>query len=174
MKNIIKITAFAFAVTFLSAMVLSAQDHGDMKKSDKKTESKTQNHKMMDAKMMDKNNDGKVFQCEMHPDQISDKADNCSKCDSKLSEVSVADANSNMMKKGMMMDHSKIMDHDKMKMKKDHSMKESHVVHKGVIDVDKIDVNKDGKVYQDTMDWNVISDKPGECPLCGMNLKEVT
>jgi membrane fusion protein, copper/silver efflux system len=24
------------------------------------------------------------------------------------------------------------------------------------------------------MDWNVISDKPGKCPLCGMTLKEVT
>ncbi len=35
-------------------------------------------------------------------------------------------------------------------------------------------MNKDGKVYQDMMDWNVISDKPGDCPLCGMKLKEVT
>jgi Cu(I)/Ag(I) efflux system membrane fusion protein/cobalt-zinc-cadmium efflux system membrane fusion protein len=24
------------------------------------------------------------------------------------------------------------------------------------------------------MDWNVISDKPGKCPICGMKLKEVT
>ncbi len=24
------------------------------------------------------------------------------------------------------------------------------------------------------MDWNVISDKPGKCPLCKMTLKEVT
>jgi hypothetical protein len=24
------------------------------------------------------------------------------------------------------------------------------------------------------MDWNVISDKPGKCPLCKMELKEVT
>ena len=24
------------------------------------------------------------------------------------------------------------------------------------------------------MDWNVISDKPGDCPLCGMKLNEVT
>ena len=35
-------------------------------------------------------------------------------------------------------------------------------------------MNKDGKVYQDVMDWNVISDTPGECPVCGMELKEVS
>ena len=57
---------------------------------------------------------------------------------------------------------------------KDQVTKEANIVHKGTIDVAKIDVNKDGKVYQDPMDWNVISDKPGDCPLCGMKLKEVT
>jgi uncharacterized protein with PIN domain len=29
-------------------------------------------------------------------------------------------------------------------------------------------------VYQDQMCWNVISDEPGECPQCGMTLKEVS
>ena len=48
------------------------------------------------------------------------------------------------------------------------------IVRKGVINVKAIDKNKDGKVFQDVMDWNVISDKPGKCPLCGMTLKEVT
>jgi transcription initiation factor IIE alpha subunit len=47
-------------------------------------------------------------------------------------------------------------------------------VHKGIINVEAIDKNKDGKVYQDQMDWNVISDKPGTCPLCKMTLEEVT
>jgi len=37
-----------------------------------------------------------------------------------------------------------------------------------------IDKNKDGKVFQDFMDWNVISDEPGRCPLCNMILQEVT
>ncbi len=162
MKNIIKIAALTLAVTFLSAMIVSAQDHDHTHKSEKKEES----HEMMDANKMDKNKDGKVFQCGMHSDQISDKAEDCSKCGMKLSEVSVANANKNMMK------HGKAMDHDKMG--KDHSMKEGHIVHKGAIDVAKIDMNKDGKVYQDMMDWNVISDKPGDCPVCGMTLKEVT
>ena len=48
------------------------------------------------------------------------------------------------------------------------------VIRKGTIDVDGIDENKDGMVYQDMMDWNVISDMPGKCPLCKMTLKEVS
>ncbi len=48
------------------------------------------------------------------------------------------------------------------------------IVREGVIDLKAIDENKDGKVYQDMMDYNVISDKPGKCPLCGMTLKEVS
>jgi Cu(I)/Ag(I) efflux system membrane fusion protein len=48
------------------------------------------------------------------------------------------------------------------------------IIRKGIIDLKSIDKNKDGKVFQDPMDWNVISDKPGVCPLCGMDLEEVT
>ncbi len=49
---------------------------------------------------------------------------------------------------------------------------ESKLIRTGVIDVEAIDKNGDGKLYQDIMDWNVISDKPGTCPICGMNLRE--
>ena len=42
------------------------------------------------------------------------------------------------------------------------------------IDVKALDVNKDGYVYQDQMDWNVIADQEGKCPKCGMTLKKVT
>lgn len=51
---------------------------------------------------------------------------------------------------------------------------DSAIVHKGVINLKAIDKNKDGRVFQDQMDWNVISDNPGKCPLCKMTLKEVT
>lgn len=51
---------------------------------------------------------------------------------------------------------------------------DSMIVHHGIIDLEMIDKNKDGKVYQDMMDWNVISDEPGECPLCKMTLTEVS
>jgi len=46
------------------------------------------------------------------------------------------------------------------------------IIRKGIIDLSTIDKNKNGKVYECPMDWNVISDKPGVCPLCGMTLKE--
>jgi len=51
---------------------------------------------------------------------------------------------------------------------------DSSIVRSGTIDLVMIDKNRDGMVYQDMMDWNVISDMPGECPLCGMKLKEVS
>ncbi|MHB8578712.1 MAG: heavy metal-binding domain-containing protein [Ignavibacteriaceae bacterium] len=91
------------------------------------------------------------------------------------------------MDKGMQMDHNMKMPAGKkkmvstMKMGKEgngkENMKENHstpVAYKGVIDLKSIDDNKDGKVYQCPMDFNVLSDKPGIDPKCGMNLKEVT
>ena len=47
------------------------------------------------------------------------------------------------------------------------------LIRKGVIDVDELDFDIDGYVYQDQMHWNVISDKPADCPLCGMKLEKV-
>ena len=51
---------------------------------------------------------------------------------------------------------------------------EFSIVRQGEIDLAAIDLNGDEKVYQDQMCWNVISDGPGECPQCGMILKEVS
>jgi Cu(I)/Ag(I) efflux system membrane fusion protein/cobalt-zinc-cadmium efflux system membrane fusion protein len=48
------------------------------------------------------------------------------------------------------------------------------IIRMGVIDLNSIDENNDGKVYQDFMDWNVISDEPGRCPICNMVLQEVS
>lgn len=64
------------------------------------------------------------------------------------------------------------MDH-KMNLKSN-STKQQSIVREDVIDLKTIDKNEDGKVYQDMMDWKVIADEPGKCPLCGMTLKEVT
>ncbi len=50
----------------------------------------------------------------------------------------------------------------------------SSLMREGIIDVESIDVNKDGKLFECQMDWNVISDEPGRCPICDMKLKEVT
>jgi hypothetical protein len=54
------------------------------------------------------------------------------------------------------------------------SMDHNSIVREGEIDLSAIDENGDGKVYQDQMCWNVVSDESGECPLCGMKLKEIT
>ena len=75
----------------------------------------------------------------------------------------------------MKMDHNH-MDHDKM-MGSDNKevMKDiESIVREGTIDLTAIDENGDGKVYQDQMCWNVVSDGSGECPQCGMKLKEVS
>ncbi len=65
-------------------------------------------------------------------------------------------------------DHSKHTNDMKMEQKTE------SIVREGKIDLKKIDENKDGKVFQDPMHWNVISDEAGKCPLCKMTLKEVT
>lgn len=86
-------------------------------------------------------------------------------------QMSYTDADSTHKHSGMKSDkkmHN--MDHQ---MKSDSATKDS-IIRKGEIDLKIIDENKDGKVYQDQMCWNVISDKPGECPQCGMILKEVS
>ncbi|PKL89014.1 MAG: hypothetical protein CVV23_07220 [Ignavibacteriae bacterium HGW-Ignavibacteriae-2] len=65
--------------------------------------------------------------------------------------------------------------HTEMSEKNNHENDESaSIVRKGEIDLVSIDKNKDGKVYQDQMCWNVISDEAGKCPLCEMKLKEVS
>jgi Cu(I)/Ag(I) efflux system membrane fusion protein/cobalt-zinc-cadmium efflux system membrane fusion protein len=53
----------------------------------------------------------------------------------------------------------------------DHS---SSIIHEGTIDLKSIDTNKDGKLFECPMDWNVISDEDGRCPVCNMYLKEYT
>ena len=68
-------------------------------------------------------------------------------------------------------EESKKDDMSGMQMNGNHS---SPIAYKGVIDVASIDDNMDGKVYQCPMDFNVLSDKPGVDPKCGMKLQEVT
>ena len=77
--------------------------------------------------------------------------------------------NMNMDMKGMKMDSNAKM--KGMDIKTGHS---SPKAYEGVIDVKSIDDNKDGKIYQCPMDFNVLSDKPGVDPKCGMNLKKVS
>ena len=100
-----------------------------------------------------------------------------------LLAASLSFAQDSTMHSKRQMKSEKTMKMDNMKMSKDMKgmgMKstaakvDSSIIRKGVIDLKAIDKNKDGKVYEDMMDYNVISDKPGKCPICGMTLKKVT
>jgi hypothetical protein len=51
---------------------------------------------------------------------------------------------------------------------------DSTIIRDKNVDVVSIDKNKDGKVFQCSMDAQVISDTPGTCPICHMDLSEVT
>ena len=79
--------------------------------------------------------------------------------------------NMKMDMKGMKMDSSM---HSGKQIDNKKKMSSAIKAYKGVIDLKSIDVNKDGKVYQCPMDFNVLSDKPGIDPKCGMKLKEVS
>ncbi len=100
-----------------------------------------------------------------------------------LLTVSLSFAQDSTMHSKHQMKSEKTMKMDNMKMSKDMKgmdMKsttakvDSSIIRKGVINLKAIDKNKDGMVYEDMMDYNVISDKPGKCPICGMTLKKVT
>jgi nitrous oxide reductase accessory protein NosL len=51
---------------------------------------------------------------------------------------------------------------------------DSSIVRDKNVDVAGLDLNKDGKVYQCVMHAQVISDVAGQCPICKMDLSEVT
>jgi peroxiredoxin family protein len=159
---------FMSVMVFLFAGLSMAQDKKDNQDSQKMNDHMKMDHSQMqqnkdakefDLKAIDKNNDGKVYQCPMDFDVLSDKPGKDSGCGMALEEVSVAKAAANLESKGF-------------KVKGEN--KTASIVREGVIDLKSIDTNKDGKVYQDMMDYNVISDAPGTCPLCGMTLKEVS
>ncbi len=66
------------------------------------------------------------------------------------------------------------MKEEKQETKEEEHNHSSSIVHEGVIDAESIDKNKDGKLFECPMDWDVISDEDGRCPLCNMHLKEYT
>lgn len=62
----------------------------------------------------------------------------------------------------------------KSEMKMEEPKHTTSIMHEGIIDVESLDKNKDGKLWECPMDWNVISEESGRCPLCNMKLKEFT
>jgi hypothetical protein len=62
-------------------------------------------------------------------------------------------------------------DHDSMH-EQETDQVDSQIIRDYNVNVASLDENKDGNVYQCPMDWQVISDEAGSCPLCNMDLKE--
>jgi biotin synthase-related radical SAM superfamily protein len=152
MKRINLIVMIVFAALLITNISILAQDKEHATHSEHKVKS-------IDLKAVDGNEDGKVYQCSMCADQLSDKAGNCEMCKMKLTEVSLADAKGNLEKKDF-----KVMDHES-----GHEHGKEHMM-----TASKMDVNKDGKVYQCTMCPSQISDEAGNCEMCKMKLKEVS
>jgi hypothetical protein len=92
----------------------------------------------------------------------------CSCCSDKddVSTIKVEDVSA-------MQDSTHSKDKHKGHMHSSSKEKKSSIVHEGTLDLAAIDENGDGKVFQDQMCWNVVSDEAGDCPQCGMKLKEV-
>ena len=93
----------------------------------------------------------------------------CSCCSDKddVSTIKVEDASA-------MQDSTHSKDKHKGHMHSSTKVEKSSIVHEDTIDLASIDENGDGKVFQDQMCWNVVSDEAGDCPQCGMKLKEVS
>ena len=148
--NFVNTLCFSFVLFLLAASSTLAQDS---------TKPKTSSHKQqMEMKVMDKSmkmNSGMKMGGSMKMDSCMKmsggmKMDSCMKMGSKMK----AECNIEKVK--------------------DSSIKQDKpFLYKGVINLKSIDLNKDGKVYQCPMDFNVLSDKPGVDPKCGMELKEV-
>ncbi len=75
--------------------------------------------------------------------------------------------------KNMKMDNKKSENKKPMKMNGTKKQVSENIKAK-IINVEAVDKNHDGKVYQCPMDFDVLSDKPGIDPKCGMKLQEVT
>ena len=76
------------------------------------------------------------------------------------------------VEKQKMDDGKRLMEDGKQEMEMEEHDHSTSIVHEGVIDVESIDRNKNGKLWECPMDWNVISDESGRCPVCNMKLKE--
>ena len=146
LSGILKRALYVFIASAMLTGLSLAQDKNDSQGS----QNINMNHMKMDHSHMKQAADSTSVDCPMDKQTCSEKSGDCSKCGMKMTEVSVKNSDG---------DAEEI---------------NSSIVREGVIDLNKIDTNKDGIVYQDMMDYNVISDKAGKCPLCGMKLKEVS
>ena len=126
---------------------------------------------IIDLEVIDENNDGKVYQDMMDWNVISDQPGECPLCGMTLQEVTLKEAKNNLEEHGY---EAKELSNQTHAGNENEYGVDSPLIRTGGIDLETIDENNDGKVYQDFMDWNVIFDEPGRCPVCNMVLQEVT
>ena len=62
-------------------------------------------------------------------------------------------------------------DHTNVNMDNEYGV-DSPLIRTGVIDVESIDKNGDGKIFECPMDWNILADEFQRCPVCEMKMKE--
>lgn len=150
----------------------STDEEMSMKMDNEKTEeSDLVRTGTIDLEAIDKNNDGKVYQDAMDWNVISDEPGKCPLCGMTLREFTLEEAKANLEENGFKAKDLSAQNHS------EHANEygvDSPLIRTGVIDLEAIDKNNDGKVFQDFMDWNVISDESGRCPVCNMILQEVS
>ncbi|HUX60602.1 MAG TPA: heavy metal-binding domain-containing protein [Ignavibacteriaceae bacterium] len=167
--NFVNTLCFSFVLFLLAASSTLAQDS---------TKPKTSSHKQqMEMKVMDKSmkmgGSMKMDSCMKMSSGM--KMDSCMKMSGGMKMDSCMKMGGGMKMDSCMKMGCKMKAECNKEMGKDSTVKgDKPFLYKGVIDLKSIDLNKDGKVYQCPMDFNVLSDKPGIDPKCGMELKEVT
>ncbi len=65
-----------------------------------KVESELVRKGVIDVKAIDKNNDGKVYECPMNWNVLSDQQSDCPVCGMEMKEFTIADVNNNLNKHG--------------------------------------------------------------------------
>lgn len=175
-NNIKKILTIAFVFAFILSAFSFAQEEQDSSMMDKNIKI----HKMEMMKDHKMNMMSDSTHQKMNDKMNCTDTTNCAKMKGSMNhkKMDEKDMDHKMMDHSDMMDSSdhKMMNHSNMMDSANHKMtkEKDSIVREGMIDLKSIDKNNDGKVFQDTMDYNVISDKAGKCPLCGMKLKEVS
>ncbi len=168
-----QIITAALAILFLISLGYTKAQEKPMKMEHKKT---------VNVKKADKNKDGKVYVCPGCK-VVEDKPGKCPMCGAELKEMSVEKAEQAIKNaKGMHMKmHEAKEMHGKMVEAEEEEVNEHQAaMHRGMqmhkmmnVDVKKADKNKDGKVYV-CPGCKVVKDKPGKCPMCGAELKEMS
>lgn len=142
--------------------------------------------KIIDVDSLDINKNGQLYECPMDWEIIEDKEGKCPKCEMKLKKYSINEVKKNLKSNGFKIKSDKKNDHSSHDHSSQTQVKKSNEIHKsqneygiksplirlGDIDLEEIDINHDHKLFQCPMDWNIISDEPGRCPVCEMKLKK--